>query len=297
MTVRRLAIVAGGALLWAAGAVPAAEAVHFRTVTSLHADAQKAALSRPEGVAFLGREVLVVADTGNGRLVRYAVTPEGIVARGESRLAELPYPQHLAPGPRGELWVLDGQLRRIGRVGPDGAFLGYVALPEGVVPRGVCADHDGKAWVLDLAGGRVVVVDGAGKLAREVALPAARGSFYSDIALDGRGNLFVLDSVGQRVLVARGGAARAEPLGGSLEQELEFATSIAVDESGRVFVADEAGGGIVVLGPDGSFRGRHGTEGWKEGSFRQPSALAVSGSAVAVAERGNNRVQLFAVAD
>jgi hypothetical protein len=77
---------------------------------------------------------------------------------------------------------------------------------------------------------------------------------------------------------------------------VEFPTAIAVDPDGRLFLVDEHGGGIVILGRDGSFRGRQLGTGWKEGFLRYPAgACVLAGTSLVVAERGNHRVQVFAI--
>ena len=71
--------------------------------------------------------------------------------------------------------------------------------------------------------------------------------------------------------------------------------ALAVDHLGRLFIVDENGGGIVILGPDGSFQGRQSNMGWKPGSLRYPSGLCVDTAGMMfVADRGNNRIQVFA---
>jgi hypothetical protein len=71
-----------------------------------------------------------------------------------------------------------------------------------------------------------------------------------------------------------------------------------VDDTGRIAIADLSDGGIVFLGPDGSFRGRQSAMGWKEGLLRYPSGLAAGPPGLLfVADRGNNRVAVFAVSE
>ncbi len=280
-----------------ATATNAAEGIRVRLAAGVYGDTKGAGLREPEGVAFSGKG-FVVADTSNGRIVRFAIAADRIEAQAEYTIAELPYPIRIASGPSGDMAVLDGRLHRVARVSAAGEFKGYVELPgagKSAVPRAITIDRGGLLWILDIAGARVVALDAAGKSAREIALPLARDAFFSDLAVDGKGSVFALDSVGRRVYVAKAGAQAFEPFGGSLTEELDFATSFAVDEVGRLFIADQNGGGIVSLGPDGSFRGRQVTLGWKDGMLRYPSAVAIQGDQLLVADRGNNRVQMFAI--
>lgn len=293
----RPSIVSVAAVLVAALAVTEtqAEGVRLRVLSGIYADSKGVGLKTPEGVAAPDGTRIVVSDTGNGRIIEFAVAGDTITAVSETAFPELPYPTRLAARGKGDLFVLDGKVRRIGIVS-GGAFQGWVDTGAAgtVVPRSLRVDGSGNLWVLDVAGSRVLVLGADGKLSRTIGLPSERGTFYSDLAVDGRGNLFVLESLGRRVLVVRAGASAVEPFGGSLAEELDFASALAVDGAGRVYVADQNGGGIVVLGVDGSFQGRESGPGWKDGLLRYPSALAIDPSdRLLVADRGNNRIAMF----
>ena len=132
-----------------------------------------------------------------------------------------------------------------------------------------------------------------GRVSATIAVPGDVG-FPSDLAVDGKGDVYVVDSVGRRLWVARKGEAALTALTAPLPEDFEFPASIAADDEGRIFVGDRDGGGIVVFGRDGSFRGRQMAMGWKEGFLRYPADLCVApGGTLLVAERGNNRVQVF----
>jgi sugar lactone lactonase YvrE len=281
------------AALGPAGAAP----VKLRYVTAVYADAAGKPLQSPEGVACRAAR-LVVADTLGGRLVTFTVDGDTVTASGEIVLAQLPSPTRVRIDSKGDLVVLDGKLRRIARVSAAGAFTGYVDAPAGpsaFVPRGFALDRADALYTLDIAGGRVVVFDPAGKAVREIALPADRGS-YSDIAVDGKGTLYVLDSVGRRVLAARKDQGAFAPLGSGFEGEADFPTSLVADDAGRLFVSDLDGGSILALGPDGKVLGRLSGPGWKPALLRAPSQLCLDGHGhLAVADRDNRRVQIFAL--
>ena len=60
-------------------------------------------------------------------------------------------------------------------------------------------------------------------------------------------------------------------------------------------MADKYGHGLVSIGTDGSFQGRQLDLGYHEGYVSYPSAACMNGAGdVYVADRGNNRVQVFA---
>ncbi len=139
------------------------------------------------------------------------------------------------------------------------------------------------------------MLDRAGAVERTIAFAKETG-FLSDLAVDGRGDVYAVDSVGRRVHVARAGEAALAPLTPPLVEDLDFPTAIAVDGEGRLFVVDEFGGGVVVVGRDGSFRGRLLGLGWKEGLVRYPTDVCIDGQGhLFLVERGNSRVQMFSL--
>lgn len=296
---KRLAVVAAVAVLGIAATITWAEGVRIRVMTGIYADSKGVGFKTPEGVAAPDPGRIVVADTGNARLVEFQVAPEAVTALTEMTFPELAYPTRLAGRPKGDLFVLDGKMRRIGRVS-GGTFAGWLdAGVEGdFVPRSLRIDGSGNLWVLDVAAPRVVVYGSDNKPVRTIPLPATPGLFYSDLAVGSHGDLFVLESLGRRVWTVAANATEAKPFGPELAKELDFANALAVDGSGRVFLADQNGGGIVTLGADGSFQGRQSGPGWKEGLLRYPSALIVDPAGrLLVADRGNNRVSMFGIGD
>jgi hypothetical protein len=275
-------------------AVLAAEAVHLKPMGSAYVDAKGTGLRLPQGVAVAG-DLAAVADAGNGRIVTYTLTAEGLSARGEMVVQQVPFPIGVALLPSKEILVLDGKTRRIARLSPEGAFTAWLEPSgvEGTVSVRALATGGGTVYALDVAGGRILVMEPEGSVRGTIGIPAEVG-FPSDLTVDGKGDVYLVDSVGRRLWVARKGEAALSALTAPLSEEFEFPASIAADDEGRLFVGDRNGGGIVVFARDGSFRGRQLAMGWKEGFLRYPADLCVApGGVLLVAERGNNRVQVF----
>jgi sugar lactone lactonase YvrE len=278
----------------------AAEPLKFRQMAPVYVDGKGAAIRQPEGVACRGNS-LVVADTGNGRLVRYTITGDAWTPSGEIALPQLPSPIRVDMNSKGEIYALDGSSRKIARIAPTGEFLGYVA-PSGdvqgaVVPRSFRIDRDDTLYLLDVASARVLLLDPSGRVQREVPFPKGYG-FFSDLAVDAGGNVLLLDSVRKRVFKVAKNSSEAAQLGESLKEEAYFPTGIAVDKQGTIFLVDENGSGIVILGPDGSFRGRRLSMGWKDGFLRYPAQMCVTENGTAfIADRGNNRVDGFLITE
>ena len=287
--------------LLAAGAPPSAavaDAVKLRPVGTIYLGADDARLGRPQGVG-CAEGFLAVADTEHGRVLTYSIGADSVTPHDTLSIPEVSVPLRVERRSSGELLVLDGRSRRIARIGASGALVGFLEpRAEGlgtVEARSFAVGREDRVLLLDVAGWRVLVLDAGGAVERSIALGTDVG-FPSDVAIDGRGDVYVVDSVARRVLVARGSEPAFAPLGPTLEEDVDFPTSIAVDAEGRLFLADEHGGGIVVLGRDGAFRGRPLTSGWKPGFVRYPSDVCIDPRGrLFVAERGNDRVQIFEI--
>ncbi len=285
--------------LFLAAPSPAAEAIKLRVTAPIYAGGKGSGIKQPEGVG-CGKTQLVVADTGNGRIVRYAITGTSLTPDASIVLPQLPYPIRAQIDSKGEIYVLDGKLRRIGRVSPAGDFLEYVEI-QGfsggtIVPRSIRVGKDDDLYLLDVFSARVLVLDSAGKVRREIPFPKDFG-FFSDLAVDPGGKIFLIDSVGKRVFAARKEDASFQAASESLGEHVSFPTSLAVDGKGYIYVIDQNGSGIVILGPDGSFRGRHLGLGWKDGFLRYPSHACIDENGnFFIANRENNRIEVLSTA-
>ena len=278
----------------------AAEPIKLKMMAPIYVDGKGAGIRQPEGVSCRGN-ALVVADTGNGRILRYTIAGDTWTPGGEVVLPQLPSPIRVDVNSKGEIFALDGKSRRIGRVAASGDFLGYVA-PAGevqgdIVPRSFRIDRSDNLYILDVYSARVLVLDPSGKIQREIPFPKEYG-FFSDLSVDAGGNILLLDSVGKRVFKIAKNSSNTVPLSESLKEEVYFPTAIATDRQGTIFLVDQNGSGIVILGPDGTFRGRRLSMGWKDGYLRYPAQMCITENGTAfIADRGNNRVEAFLVTE
>jgi hypothetical protein len=179
-------------------AASAAEAIKYKYALSLYTDEKGGGLNQPEGVA-CGADRLVVADTGNGRLILYSLQGGEPKGGTEIKIPQILYPIRVKLNSKGEILVLDERQRKIVRLNREGAYLGYVE-PSGLPTEGMIftagLDVDGKddLYLLDILGNRVLVLDPNGKFQRQIGLPKQSG-FFTDLAVDSKGTVFVVDGV------------------------------------------------------------------------------------------------------
>jgi sugar lactone lactonase YvrE len=277
-----------------------AETVKFRHLLSVYSDDKGSGMKQPEGVACSEKSLLVVSDTGNGRLLRYTFQERALKTESEIKVPQLTYPLRIQINSKGEIFVLDGKKRRILRLTPAGEFKGYVdpqGLPSSpaMVPRSFKIGTNDTIYILDIFGERVIELSPDGKYQKHLEFPRDHG-FLSDLAVDSKGNLFLIDST-QAVIFSSVKETKAfSSLTKNLRSYLNFPTSLATDARGRIYIVDENGGGIVILGQDGSFMGRQLSMGWMDGLVYYPTQICVNEKGeIFIADRGNNRVQIFAL--
>ena len=273
-----------------------AEEIRYKFAHSLYTDDKGVGMKRPEGIA-CSSDRLVIADTGNGRMLLYSIVDGEPKGGKEVQLTQVIYPIRLAMTSKGDLYILDERQRKVALVNAEGAFKQYLeitGLPlEGtVVPAAICLDSQDSLYVLDIAGGRVLVFDNEGKYQRQIALPKEYG-FITDLTVDARGTVFLLDSVKALVYSNAKDPAVFAAVTEKLKDYMKFPSNIAAGESGMLYITDQNGGGIVAVRPDGTAK-RLFSLGWKEGSLRYPAQICLDrGGDLFVADRENSRVQQF----
>jgi DNA-binding beta-propeller fold protein YncE len=274
-----------------------AAGVVLKHVISVYADETGQALRRPEGVACNDDGQIVVADTGNRRLVSFTFKGQGVLGGRAITTASLQSPTAVQLG-GGEILALDGKSRAIERFDAKGQHVGAMepkGLPEGAAP--VIAAFKvgaGALYLLDGAGKAVLVADAAGNVTRSIPLPAGKGPF-TDVAADGAGTVFVVDPASASVWAAGKDAKAFTPVNETLGEAASYPASLATDAQGNLFVVDRNGGSLYQLGSDGRYQARHLTFGWDPGQLQYPIQICVTSDFLVVADRGNQRVQVFQV--
>lgn len=277
-----------------------AEGVKLKYNLSIYVDAKGNGLKFPEGIACSEKSSLIVLDTGNGRLLKYTLQDGAVKGGDELKVEKIAYPLRVQMNSKEEIFVLDGKQRRVLRLKPDGSFEAYLQLadvpsPDSIAVKSFKIDSADNIYVLDVFSGRVLVLDPEGKYVRHVPFPEKYG-FFSDLAVDTAGTIFLLDGADAVVFSAAKGAKGFSPLTPKLEEYVSFPANIAVDTDGNIYLSDQNGSGVIALGRNGSFRGRLVAFGWKDGLLRYPAQLCTNGKGdLFIADRGNSRIQMFSV--
>jgi sugar lactone lactonase YvrE len=280
-----------------------AEAIKFRFNTAIYFDQGGSALTVPEGVACGGTSEIVVSDTGNGRLLRFGYR-DGILETGsrELNLPGLVYPEKVMINSKGEVFVFDRQQRRILHTTPEGRFRGYVEAkglpqPAAWTPKSFSLDAADRIYLLDIFSKRVLVLDPRGNYERQIPLPD-EPHLFSDLAVDFKDTVLLLDGTGGRVYAAAESADKFTLIADQLRSYGRFPARLAIDKRGRIYLSDRNGGRIVVLGQDGAYLGKISDHGWKAGLLSYPAQICIGPQGrLFVADTLNNRIQIFELLD
>jgi len=300
MTKVRMMVLVATAVTAAHVPPAAAEAVKFRFVASVAADEKGSGLKLPEGLACDGKGQVVVADTGNDRLVRFTYAEGSLGGGAELKLPELSAPGKVQLDSQGDIYTLDTARHRVVRIGPHGEFKGTVAYegappPSTIVVRSFAIDAADRLYVLDAFGRRVLVLDAEGRFARAIEFPAD-ARFASDLSIDTNGTVVALDAIGRRLYAAAPDATAFAPRGGDLSSAIASLPSSLTVFRGSILVVEAGAGTIVSLARDGTFLSRQLAAGRADGTLAHPAQMCLTEAGdMFIADRDNARVQLFTV--
>jgi sugar lactone lactonase YvrE len=278
-------------------AVPsfAAAPLKIKFVQSIYDDDKGTGLKYPEGVACTD-EYFIIADTGNDRLVKYTYQDKIVKAAEFDMPVNAPIVAQV--NSKGEIYALDERDRRILILNADGTEKGYLS-PKGspvarkMVPRSFKIDRNDKIYILDIFEGVVLILDPAGNYLRHIPFPEQFG-FFSDLAVDKQGAVYLVDSTEAAVYSAAPDADQFLLLTKEMKEYVNFPTHIALDGNGIIYLVDKNGGNLVLIGRDGSFLGHKFGYGWRESEFYYPAQICISqGGNIFVADSNNSRVQMF----
>jgi streptogramin lyase len=279
----------------------AADTGPFKLLLSIYGEENTGEFASP--VSASAGERLIVADTGNKRLLFFELQGDLFKYAGKFDAGgKLAPPICVAELPGGKLLVAERGKGGLTLCDPkantaEPARLSGVPKASSLVPGRFCRGPEGRIYLIDNGLSRIVVLSSDLRFEREGS-PSAKGfTGFSDVRVDGRGNVYALETLRGLVHVFDPFLKPVRSFGsrGGQGALFDFPVSLACDRRGNVFVLDSHRAQLSAFDPEGRLQWRLGGFGWREGSFNDPSYVSVDGAdRIFIVDRLNNRIQVYA---
>jgi uncharacterized protein (TIGR03437 family) len=298
-----------------------------------------AGLDQPAGVAVDAAGALHIADSGNQRV---RTVSNGVIAtvagngtpgfsgdNGPATSAELSGPWGIAVDSAGNVYVADNYNNRIRKVSngvittvAGGGFSGDNGPATSAAlsgPSGVAVDPAGNLYIADQGNNRIRKVSngmittvagngGWGFSGDNGPATSAKLANPMGVAVDSLGNLYIADSLNNRIrkvsngvittVAGNGTQGFSGDNGPAASAQLEFPSGVAIDPAGGLYIADDTdrirkvSNGVITTVAGGGTTGFRGDGGPATSvQLSSPSGVAVDSSGnLLIADSGNNRV-------
>jgi DNA-binding beta-propeller fold protein YncE len=248
---------------------------------------------------------IYISDTNNARIQVFDNTGNFLFTFGEKGREDgrFLYPYGIAGDLKGNIYVSELYLSRIQVYDADGAYLRDFAAglaAEGlIVSPGDITIVGKQMYLTDVSRNRLLVIDlETEELVRQIGLEldvmAPNG-----VAVDEAGNIFVVDTGRQRVVVygADGNPVRVingTPTGHGINSVLINPRGIGVDRSGNIYVVSNMSHTVFVFDREGKQIHSFGGQGDGSHQFLFPNGLHVdNGGRIFVTDTANQRVAIY----
>lgn len=273
-------------------------------------------LQGPSDVAFDAEGNIYVADTGNGRIMKYNAQGEFQAVAGGFTSPEITFnqPWSIAVADDGSVFVADTWNHRILKLGADlklvdewGAGGQTEAGGDPFMlfgPRDVTLTSGGNVMITDTGNSRVIEYTADGEFVRQFGRKGSGGSAQElsepvSIATNDAGDIYLVDFWNKRIVVMDKDLAlkRTISVDGWGSQAVTDRAYIALLPDGRVLATDPEHGKILVFGADGAAGASYDLPVNGESAFARPVGIATNGTDVIVADSGGNVVRKIPIAE
>ncbi len=250
------------------------------TIAVLDGDELTGSMSEPASL-FVdeAKKRLYVADTVNNRLISFDKDLVFIAALTHDNFK---LPLSVGKLKSGEFFITDasdGTLKLINvkdKLITTFNIKGLKAGVEEFMPGRFAMDDEGNLYIVDKLNKRIVVADKDGNYLRSITAAGKDVYGFNDVRVDGKGFVYVVDTVGATVYVFNEkGALVTSFAGNGGESDLVFPVSVAVNSKGLIYVADRFLSQIMVYDRFGSLQYTLLSKGVIPGEIYHPSYIYI----------------------
>src|ERR671924_648670 len=235
---------------------------------------------------------------------------------GQGKDSRFNAPEGIALDQQGNVYVVDTDNDRIQKFSANGSFIGELGrhgVQNGTFknPEGIALDQQSNIYVVDTGNNRIEKFSSnfsgnfsanspngtyLAEWGKHGVEPDSRFNAPEGIAVDRRGNVYVVDTGNNRIQKFSANGSFIGKFGsfGTNDASFDAPEGIAVDRRGNVYVVDTGNNRIQKFSANGSFIGKFGSFGTNDASFDAPEGIAVDRRGnVYVVDTGNSRIQKF----
>ncbi len=248
-------------------------------------------------------QVLYVADSGWQQVFVFDFGNKKF-----SKIEGFAHPLGLALDAQQNLYVVDQAKKNIRVFDRAGKELRVITDKSVVHPTGIAIDRQrGKIYVVDTAiktsnehNVKIFSLDGKllGHIGKGQGNDPGMFMFATYVAVDGEGNVFVTDTLNNRVQMFDPNGKYVRTIGGNGDAPGMFARpkGVALDSFGNLYVADSGWSNVQIFNRKGQVLLFFGGRGPMPGLLRNPTAVAISrDNHIYVGDYINHRVEVYAL--
>ena len=196
---------------------------------------------------------LLVADTGNHRIVRFSPSGDVVQVIGQLGNADgqLNLPHDVCVDVDGSILVADTGNNRVVRFSSEGAFISTFGTygsgsSDFNSPQGIAVSRNGRIFVADCINGRLKIYTPSGSLS---AQSPPMGTLIRGVRIDAVGNAHVTEMDNRRITVWSPDALFAYTYGSAGTGDYQFLEprTVSISATGLIYVVDKSAGAIKVF--------------------------------------------------
>ncbi len=257
-------------------------------------------LQNPIAMAVSANGDLMIADKGNGQIIRTDAQgnllasaayfdPRGLSTTRAPRFVRMDYNGnvYITDAVNAQVVIYDSRLRPVSTMVPPYAALN---LSEGAI-SGIALGSYGEFYAVDMFNGRIFRFDASGRYLATIPSPdEATAPLNHPVGIacsDHDGSVYVCEAGNAQIVVFDNLGTVLRTFGGS---DLKDPVAIALDKQGRCYVADDKLDAIMIFNRDGRYIDRLDAGRIGFADFGAPTDVTISDASLYIADPTHGRI-------